>query len=239
MKRKFSLIFLLSALTVTLTACSVIINSNGKNAGKAVTRTLSKQSFTSIKTNLAISDLEIKNGDTYHVSYQGHQKIIPTVKVKNGVLIIEQKVSGNVNVSGQDKVTVVVPKSLKNVNLYASEGDITLNQLTTVTSQIKADEGDIDIASLNTQNKVNIAADEGDVNIATLKIKNGATIKADEGDINIKQVNASGYDLSSDEGDITVNGQDHSGDDSSRYRKNVDSRNVLKATADEGDITIK
>jgi hypothetical protein len=64
-------------------------------------------------------------------------------------------------------------------------------------------------------------------------------IRTEEGDVNISGTAASGYDLATDEGDLTVHGRDVSGDDASHYLKDTKSKNVIKVSADEGDITIK
>lgn len=236
MKKKGLVITALSLLAIGLTGCRVQFHTGNKSAGAKVVKTLTTQKFTSVKTNLQVADLEIKNGKEFKVIYHGHKNIVPTVSVKNGQLTVTQKASGNF--AGTERVTIVVPEKLDNINIQADEGDIDISKLSVTSGQIKSDEGDIKIRRLETKNKFNIDADEGDVDITYLAMENGFEIRSDEGDVNIDRVEASGYDLVADEGDITVNGNDHSGDDSSYYRKNIDTKNVLKVRADEGDIDL-
>lgn len=129
---------------VMLTGCTIVYNSGSKSGGAAVTKTLSTESFTSIKTKIGISDLKIKEGNDYKVVYHGHKNIIPTVKVNNGELTINQK-NTSVSFSGADKVIIIVPKKLKNINIQTDEGDIKIGELTALSGQIESSEGNIDV----------------------------------------------------------------------------------------------
>lgn len=236
MKKKILLTAFLVSFTVLLSACSITYSTGGKSAGVAVSKTLSKKSFSSIKTNISTSNLEIKKGKNYEVYYQGHKKLVPVVKVNNGELTIKQDKFGSF--TGKEKITVITPGNLKNINLKTDEGDVAVSNVSISTGKIKSSEGDIDFNSLFTKNKFKLVADEGDINISTLKMQNGLIIIADEGDVNVNKVNASGYDLLSNEGDISVKGKNYSGDDASHYSHNLNSKNVLRIIADEGDIEV-
>lgn len=241
MKKRYLALGLLALVSISCAACHTRVNvgAGWHKAGNKVVKTLSTKEFSSIKADLDLADLEIKTGKEFKVSYEGHQHFTPTATVKNGQLTLSQPIHGSYHCSGTERVTIVVPEKLKRVDIRTEEGDINVEKLATIAGEIHSSDGDVTLRQVTTEKELKIAADEGDVNLHDLTLQNGLSVYADEGDVNISGTAASGYDLATDEGDLTVHGRDVSGDDASHYLKDTKSKNVIKVSADEGDITIK
>lgn len=207
-----------------------------KITGPTVRKTLTNQTFDKIDATIDGGDIQIETGKEFAVKYHGKKKIIPKVTVQNGTLKLSQKIGNNFSInSGDAEVTIVVPKKMSSINVLSEGGDIELDSIKADTLKLSSEGGDIDLEHVTTNwGKAN--SEGGDIEASDLKTKTGFTISSEGGDVDISRNNASGYDISAEGGDISVNNDDVDG---STYKRNVHSANVLKVSAEGGDVDIE
>ena len=144
------------------------------------------------------------------------------------------------------KIVVTVPSSLP-VQLRVDSGDVTISDLSAAVDAeansgsimavglsgpltLKSDSGDIDGDSLASKD-VRFAADSGDVNLRFAAAPSTVTGTADSGNVRIEVPSvAAGYRViaHADSGDVHVPPKG----------VHADSKRVIRATADSGDVTV-
>ena len=149
------------------------------NAGPIVQKELTHQQFNQIDVNVANANIKIQKGDSYRVTYNGREKLIPSTKIENQILKVESNTSSvniNVNIFDLFKKNAVVPA---------------------ITIEVPKKELD----------KVTIDSSNGNVTVKDLALKQGK-IDTSNGSVVVRNSVAQGYDLDTSNGRITVNGQD-------------------------------
>ena len=230
---------LLAVGVTTLAGCSFHCFTD-KNSGPAIKKTLSSKAFNSLKVTTDITDVELHASDHYKVIYRGLKRFKPSVHVKNGQLEINQvNQGGSYNINSDNTVVIYLPtKELQKLNIDLEDGDIdSYGTIQTKSAKLHSDDGDVDFDHLQADTAT-VTSDDGDIAVDNLLTKKGATVRSDDGDIRIKHSNASGYRLTSDDGDVTFKGNTDDSDDSSSYRQNTGSTNLLSAHSDDGDVNV-
>lgn len=203
-------------------------SSNGNLTRNSITRNYKVKSFNNISGD---SDLIIKKGSDFKITYHGSKNMAPKVSVKNNQLSIKQTSSGG---DSDDAVTTVTVKqgNLNRIQTHIYDGDIELNNLIFNDKLVAStSDGDVELRKLSLKNKGTITTSDGDVELINVYLNKGLSIKTSDGDITGHNVDASGYTAKALDGDISLFSKSRS------TYGNVNS-NALKISTDSGDIRI-
>lgn len=206
-------------------------SNNGNLTRTSITRNYKVKSFNNISGDIDNSDLLIKKGSDFKVTYHGSKNMAPKVSVKNNQLNIKQTSSGG---DSDDAITTVTVKqgNLNRIQTHVYDGDIELNNLILNDKLIAStSDGDIELRKLSLKNKGTITTSDGDIELINVSLNKGLSIKTSDGDITGHDVDASGYTAKALDGDISLFGKSRS------TYGNINS-NALKISTDSGDIRI-
>lgn len=184
---------------------------NGKivfSSGKAVSAEGTLDSFDSIKINLSMGSLVVKEGNSYEYSYEFNEKLTPSLEVKNGNLIVKQSnVSvnvGNIN-NGKGELIITVPKGTKldNIDVNASMGNVSVEGI-----NAKKLDGSLSMGNLELSDST-VSDCELSLSMGNLEIKN-VTADSIEAALSMGEINFDGtaekIKLVTSMGEVTVNG---------------------------------
>ncbi len=195
---------LLSSLC-TLTACSLIHHHTytDKNSGPEIKRVWQPKSFSSLKVNTYLEDIEVHAGKKYKVVYYGHKKLLPHVGVNDETLSIKSKQTlfSDFDINDDQTVAVYLPKkSLQDLTLHSADGDINLyGFIKAKSSSLNSDGGDITVDHLVTE-QGNARSEDGDVTY------DGEDYDNDDGGSYRSNLNSHNVlSVHSEDGDVTVN----------------------------------
>ncbi len=209
MKKTVYLIILvvITCVCVAIGICSHLFKLFSFDIGfgsKMVSVSEELEDFKEIDLDMHLADLTIVEGKDFGISYDGEEKLQPTYRVENDVLILKQNVKHISHMNNECNVTITVPDgtSLDDVSLYMDAGEIAMSDLEMNNLTIDADAGDLDMARCTIEN-VNIDADAGDLDMEYCTIETGK-IDADAGDIDLEDVILSKGEISANAGDIGI-----------------------------------
>ncbi len=209
MKKTVYLIILvvITCVCVAIGICSHLFKLFSFDIGfgsKMVSVSEELEDFKGIDLDLNLADLTIVEGKDFGISYDGEEKLQPTYRVENDVLILKQNVKHISHMNNECNVTITVPDgtSLDDVSLYMDAGEIALSDLEMNNLTIDADAGDLDMARCTIEN-VNIDADAGDLDMARCTIEN-VNIDADAGDLDMEYCTIETGKIDADAGDIDL-----------------------------------
>ena len=193
-----------------------------KNSSQIINKTFSLPAYNRIEIDSANDDIKIISGKHYRVRYVGQNKLKPTIKVKNGVLVIDSPkkstiINGNIFGSKNIKQTLTIEmpkKELKYLAVDTSNGDISVDYL------------EVQKGTSDTSN--------GNVNLKNLITKKDFEIDTSNGTVKVGKSNVEGYALSTSNGSIVVKGENKSDE----FEKNTSAKNVLSIDTSNGNIYV-
>lgn len=214
--------------------------------------------FDSIKIDTDVMNINIKEGNAFHLEYNSPESRKPSFNVSGNTLDIKQPSargwlrnhinykcdltitipSGTV-LESSDIVTDVGNININNIeckdfNAESDVGNIIIKSCTFEYSEIDSDVGNVETSSSNL-GRTNIETDTGDIDITTCEFKD-MEIYNDVGNVELynNKIDTSNYtiDLSTDLGSIKVNGEKHK---KSFYQQAPDTADNFKITI-ETDI---
>ena len=219
--------------------------------------------FDSIKIDADAMNINIKEGNAFHLEYNGPESRKPSFKVSGNTLDIKQPsargwLRNHINYKCDLTITIPSGTVLENSDIVTDVGDININNTeckdfkaesdvgniiikscTFEYSEIDSDVGDIE-TSLSDFGRTNIETDTGNIDITTCGF-NDMEIYNDVGNVKLynNKIDISNYtvDLSTDLGSIRVNGEKHK---RSFYQKALDPADNFKITieTDIGNINL-
>ena len=219
--------------------------------------------FDSIKIDADAMNINIKEGNAFHLEYNDPESRKPSFKVSGNTLDIKQPsargwLRNHINYKCDLTITIPSGTVLENSDIVTDVGDININNTeckdfkaesdvgniiikscTFEYSEIDSDVGDIE-TSLSDLGRTNIETDTGNIDITTCGF-NDMEIYNDVGNVKLynNKIDISNYtvDLSTDLGSIRVNGEKHK---RSFYQKALDEADNFKITieTDIGNINL-
>lgn len=201
---------------------------------------LAHQSFSGVDLDLATADVTIRQGDGFHVRYQGQTGNKPTVSVRNHRLVVKQAANGGRRVSlfsaGEfnDHLTIIVPRgtTIKDGQIKLDDGDLSVNGVDLANVQLTSASGDIDLHHVQlTGGQAQLS--DGDFEANYLRVKGHYRVDNTSGDNDVHGEQIDGCRMYSADGDNEVNGRDH--DQNTIDVGNFNGANVLELNAQDGD----
>lgn len=191
---------MLISIMIICLAVLIIHDLNKSNSQSIVQNVLTRQKFDQISIDTNNLNIRIKKGDHYRVLFEGNQKLIPEVEVKEKRLIIKDK-SGSIIINGNlfdllkkhslvPQMTIELPdKEIKKVNIDSSNSNIKVQ---------------------------NVAVNQGKIALSN-------------GNVAVDHSLAEGYELDTANGNVVINGSNvgnyYKKNDHSRKILNVDNSN--------------
>lgn len=163
---------------------------SSSNAEDYVEKTLDMDTFSKIQLNVSATNVEIKKGEDFQISYYLPKDEIPSIEVKGQELKVTGKDlhSQNFTVgffqwdweedsSKKDWIVITVPEDAEplEASLNVECGDIRLQDMVFESVDICADYGDIDVSDV-TSECADISAESGDITLKNIKWKDGNII---------------------------------------------------------------
>jgi len=217
----------LSTITAIAVVIGVLINIVGcfggysfsrrhlADAGEMVNETVAfDEEINAIDLYLDLEDVDYIVGDEFKVEYSLPEKLIPEIKVEDGVLVIRSKDDVSINFGlnhhyEKCHLNIYVPKSaeLKSINLDLDMGNFEAKSMSCGSFVANLDMGNINIKNAKFESG-DVDLDMGNVDIEGEF--DSLVADCDMGDIDVKNSNEDAdYDLDCDMGDIKVNGKSH------------------------------
>ena len=215
------------------------------DAGPMTENVQSLDAFTEIEIDTNVLSATINVGDSYGVALNCNEKLIPTVSVENGKLLVKQRTKNkwfHGSTSADMLITVPAGTDLKTLTATHNVGDLKVEGVNIDVVDLKVNVGDIDLDNI-AGSTLTVDSDTGDVEAEACSFKT-VTIKSDVGDAEYESAtNISDYkmDLETDVGDINLCNQDQ---DSDHYGvkhsyKQDGAAGELNIKVDVGSITVR
>lgn len=196
-----------------------LIPHSDKSPGNVCTEELSVDKFSNLVFDTTISNINVKTGDSYMVSYKCNKRLVPKIKSSGDTLTISQSKGSNYRRNTTSEITVTIPEgaALNKLSLDTGVGDLYVTGCSFATCDVDGGTGDLSFE--------NCAFDEMDIDGGTGNITVTSSQSLD------------GYmmDLDSGTGDITINGNDY--DD--EYEVNEHAKKHLVIDSGLGDIVVR
>ena len=196
-----------------------LIPRSDKSLGNVCTEELSVDEFSNLVFDTTISNINVKTGDSYMVSYKCNKRLVPKIKSSGDTLTISQSKGANYKRNTTSEITVTIPEgaALNKLSLDTGVGDLYVTDCSFATCDVDGGTGNLSFE--------NCAFDEMDIDGGTGNITVTSSQSLD------------GYmmDLDSGTGDITINGNDY--DD--EYEVNEHAKKHLVIDSGLGDIVVK
>ena len=196
-----------------------LIPRSDKSLGNVCTEELSVDEFSNLVFDTTISNINVKTGDSYMVSYKCNKRLVPKVKSTGDTLTISQSNGANYRRNTTSEITVTIPEgaALNKLSFDTGVGDLYVTDCSFATCDVDGGTGNLSFE--------NCAFDEMDIDGGTGNITVTSSQSLD------------GYmmDLDSGTGDITINGNDY--DD--EYEVNEHAKKHLVIDSGLGDIEVK
>ncbi len=196
-----------------------LIPRSDKSLGNVCTEELSVDEFSNLVFDTTISNINVKTGDSYTVSYKCNKRLVPKIRSTGDTLTISQSKGANYRRNTTSEITVTIPEgtALNKLSLDTGVGDLYVTDCSFATCDVDGGTGNLSFE--------NCAFDEMDIDGGTGNITVTSSQSLD------------GYmmDLDSGTGDITINGNDY--DD--EYEVNEHAKKHLVIDSGLGDIEVK
>lgn len=196
-----------------------LIPRSDKSLGNVCTEELSVDEFSNLVFDTTISNINVKTGDSYMVSYKCNKRLVPKIKSSGDTLTISQSNRANYKRNTTSEITVTIPEgtALNKLSLDTGVGDLYVTDCSFATCDVDGGTGNLSFE--------NCAFDEMDIDGGTGNITVTSSQSLD------------GYmmDLDSGTGDITINGNDYNDE----YEVNEHAKKHLVIDSGLGDIVVK
>lgn len=191
--------------------------------------------FSKIKIDTDVMNINVKEGNTFHIEYDSPENRKPEFNVSDSTLEVKQQSARGWlrnHINYKCDMTITIPSGTvldsadittdvgnihldniecKDFKLESDVGNVDIKSCTFNYSEIESDVGNIEAASSDLGNS-NIETDTGDIDITTCAFKN-IDIYNDIGNVGLEssKINTSDYtiDLSTDVGSVKYKGEKH------------------------------
>lgn len=193
-----------------------LIPHSDKSLGNVCTKELSVDEFSNLIFDTTISNINVKTGDSYTVSYKCNKRLVPKIKSSGDTLTISQSKGSNYRRSTTSEITVTIPEgaSLNKLSFDTGVGEVSLDALTVADAEFDTGVGDLYVTGCS---------------FATCDVDGGT------GDLSFENCAFDEMDIDGGTGDITINGNDY--DD--EYEVNEHAKKHLVIDSGLGDIVVR
>lgn len=196
-----------------------LIPHSDKSLGNVCTKELSVDEFSNLIFDTTISNINVKTGDSYTVSYKCNKRLVPKIKSSGDTLTISQSKGSNYRRNTTSEITVTIPEgaSLNKLSFDTGVGDLYVTGCSFATCDVDGGTGDLSFENC-AFDKMDIDGGTGDITVTSSQSLDGYMM-----------------DLDSGTGDITINGNDY--DD--EYEVNEHAKKHLVIDSGLGDIVVR
>lgn len=122
-----------------------LIPRSDKSLGNVCTEELSVDEFSNLVFDTTISNINVKTGDSYMVSYKCNKRLVPKIRSTGDTLTISQSKGANYRRSTTSEITVTIPKgaALNKLSFDTGVGEVNLNSLTAADAEFDTGIGDL------------------------------------------------------------------------------------------------
>lgn len=251
MKRKIYLtvISLITAVCVMLGCAYHVFGWNagsfafifeGASWGRSVTGNEELGSFENISAYLEVADIEFKTGDTFSISYECSDNMVPQYKIEGDTLVITQTGKQRFKffgIDGHAEITLTVPygTDIGKADFVLHVGDGSIEGMNIKDLHLENNVGDFEIAG-SVLETADVNMNLGDFDMTNTSF-DSMTVHSDLGDVEIessKKLDAYTLRLETNMGEVTFNGRESHGS----YNRESASGKLLKVESSMGDIEV-
>ena len=122
-----------------------LIPRSDKSLGNVCTEELSVDEFSNLVFDTTISNINVKTGDSYTVSYKCNKRLVPKIRSTGDTLTISQSKGANYKRNTTSEITVTIPEgaALNKLSLDTGVGEVNLNSLTAADAEFDTGIGDL------------------------------------------------------------------------------------------------
>lgn len=196
-----------------------LIPRSDKSLGNVCTEELSVDEFSNLVFDTTISNINVKTGDSYMVSYKCNKRLVPKIKSSGDTLTISQSKGANYRRNTTSEITVTIPEgtALNKLSLDTGVGDLYVTDCSFATCDVDGGTGNLSFENCSFD-EMYIDGGTGNITVTSSQSLDGYMM-----------------DLDSGTGDITINGNDY--DD--EYEVNEHAKKHLVIDSGLGDIEVK
>ena len=160
MKRGMEMLILAIVIILVILGILKVQDMNKVSSEQVVQKVLTNCEFNQVKVDTSNANIKVKQGNHYRVLFEGRQKLLPKVEVKNKRLIVEDKdgikvVNGNLfdlfkKHSVVPQITIELPNDkLKNIEIDNSNGSVTVQGVAVSQGEMDTSNGHVEINGSN------------------------------------------------------------------------------------------
>ena len=168
------------------------------NSEDYIEKTIDVDNFSKLELNVDTTDVEIRKGKNYQVSYNVPKDEIPSIEVKDQTLTVSSKKNGSshfstvciLNIGKYDvedlnTIIITVPEDAKisEAGINVETGDIKVKDIECDTIDITGNNGDIKISNVTSEH-AKLSSVSGDISLNNVKLKD-YTVTNEYGDLKI------------------------------------------------------
>ena len=190
----------------------------GKTTGK-IRDDISLDEFVRLNMDVGVVDLDVKQGDSYSISYDtDKEKAVPVISQEGDVVTVTQKgfkasdAIGTKNINMDMTITIPRDAAMSDWDLDIGVGDVDISDVSAKNISVDVGVGDLDIEGC-TADVIDVDAGVGDVDIARGSFTE-LSIDAGMGDVEVSEVkdlDSYTLDVSVGTGGLTIAGQRQEG----------------------------
>ncbi|MGN1280099.1 MAG: DUF4097 family beta strand repeat-containing protein [Limosilactobacillus sp.] len=197
---------------------------------------LTNRRFDRLDLDVATTNVRIKHGAAFRVSYRGLARNKPVVVKRGSCLVIKQPGRDgfffNIN-SFDDQLTITLPRDaqINGGTIKMDSGDLSVVGVNLTDTQIDAASGEVTLDDL-TLSGGQAELNSGDFVAHRLRTSGAYRVNNDSGDNEVHAADVDGYRLQTTSGDNAVNGHDR---DQDTVEENMTAANTLELVTQSGD----
>lgn len=192
---------------------------DGRDEGSYyVEDSMSLDAFTALDIHVGAADVDIREGDAYHLDYIMYREDRPTISTKGGTLVIkskeEQSYHFGVNFEfvefgwnaekRQPRLIVTIPKGTKlsAATILTESGDLELANISSDQISIRSESGDISLTGIDCST-MDVTLESGDAKVKECSFHSHKLL-SESGDVIVTDVNCSDMDMTLESGDVRI-----------------------------------
>lgn len=180
--------------------------------------TMELEEFNNLTVDVETCDVEIRQGESYQLSYRLRERNIPDIEVKDGRLTVIKKpekkhgfggsfiwYSNMFDVSKRAIITITVPEehNLSELNVDCEFGNIEIDNIVAKSCEIKSESGSVTVIGLEAETG-EIVSEYGNITLADCSGKS-CTVKGESGNGSFENLTFDEMNVEMEYGNIKIN----------------------------------
>jgi len=171
-------------------------------------------SFVIFDADLSVCNFKLERGESYAISYDCSEQLVPAFEVKDGILTVTQAETGikwRGNTKCDIRVTVPLGVTLEEVSVDANVGDVDIKEIDTKRFYVQMDVGDLDVEKCSLGD-ADVTGATGDVDLESC-LFDDLWVSLDVGNVEIESAHSLAdynMEIEVDMGEVSVNGEKRS-----------------------------